>query len=475
MTRIIFTQIVVALVSSIAFAQPHVDHDKGLIAAQIQSQTLKIADLDDRQFDTLQTLINLFDNDPVVRREALLTVDQNWSDSYVPVFYELFRLADDQATLYKLTEILKAHAPHYDPRFYAGIRQLWDKPDVTGEVYANFKAHIYEYIDPKFKGYFQDRADMANIRLDEVLWGGVVQDGIPPLRNPEMLEPYEADYLADTDVVFGVNINGDVRAYPQRILAWHEFFTDEIGGHTIAGVYCTLCGTVIMYDATVNGKFHKLGTSGFLYRSNKLMYDEETQSLWNTVLGEPVIGPLFDQGIKMDVFPVETTTWGQWKKDHPETKVLSLETGHRRDYGEGVAYNAYYATDELMFPVPKLDERLNNKARVFIPRIAGFAADPIAFSVDYLRAKGLAQASIGDQDVLVVTDSSGASQGYAVEGIMFDKYKKGVLLDKNGDEWTVTDESISHQSGKSFDRIPAHEMFWFSWFNTFPETRLVSR
>ena len=148
--------------------------------------------------------------------------------------------------------------------------------------------------------------------------------------------------------------NGDVRAYPKRILAWHELFTDEVGRVPVAGVYCTLCGTVILFETEHDGVRHELGTSGFLYRSNKLMYDRATQSLWSTFGGRPVIGPLAMEDIRLEVRSVVTTTWGEWRRRHPTTKVLSLNTGHRRDYSEGAAYREYFSTDELMFNVPKL-------------------------------------------------------------------------------------------------------------------------
>src|SRR6266851_4811865 len=112
-----------------------------------------------------------------------------------------------------------------------------------------------------------------------------------------MISAKEANYLADDNVVYGLVVNGDTRAYPKRILAWHEMFTDTIGGVPVAGVYCTLCGSMILYETSVGGTQHFMGTSGFLYRSNKLMYDRATQSLWSTLEGEPVVGPLLGKGI----------------------------------------------------------------------------------------------------------------------------------------------------------------------------------
>ncbi len=141
----------------------------------------------------------------------------------------------------------------------------------------------------------------------------------PPLKNPKMIRARAASYLADDDIVFGVAIDGDVRAYPKRILAWHEMVKDTIAGRPLNGVYCTLCGAMILYDVTVDGVHHELGTSGFLYRSNKLMYDHASKSLWSTLTGTPVVGPLAGRGIELKLLHVVTTTWQEWNKRHPRT------------------------------------------------------------------------------------------------------------------------------------------------------------
>jgi hypothetical protein len=277
-------------------------------------------------------------------------------------------------------------------RFGQDIRRwyewIWSRPAQDHPRYAEFKGRLYRHIDPKFGAYFAlDRP--VNIRLDEVRWGGVRQDGIPPLRSPEMIGGAEATYLDDDNVVFGLDVNGDVRAYPKRILAWHELFTDKIGGVPVAGVYCTLCGTVILYETELDGVRYELGTSGFLYRSNKLMYDRATQSLWNTIWGRPAIGPLAQEPIQLKRRSVVTTTWGEWRRRHPTTRVLSLNTGHRRDYSEGAAYREYFATDDLMFNVPKLDRRLKNKDEVLTLVLDEEAARPLAISADFLAKNPL--------------------------------------------------------------------------------------
>lgn len=115
-------------------------------------------------------------------------------------------------------------------------RWLWQQDYEPEKSYPDFKSKLYRKIDPKFAAYFAN--DRKNtIRLDEVVWGGVLQDGIPPLRDPEMITPARADYLGDDDIIFGIEVDGDARAYPKRILAWHEMFTDTIQGVPLAGVY----------------------------------------------------------------------------------------------------------------------------------------------------------------------------------------------------------------------------------------------
>ena len=245
---------------------------------------------------------------------------------------------------------------------------VWAQPYEPHPDYAFLKGQWYSQIDPAFADFFPRGAASA-IRLDEIEWGGVAVNGIPPLEHPDRLAAADAGYLADDHVVFGIAMNGEARAYPKRILAWHEMALDRVGGVELTIVYCTLCGTVIPFESVADGEHHKFGTSGMLYRSNKLMFDHGTKSLWNTFEGVPVVGPLVGSGLRLTPHAVVTTTWGEWKARHPATTVLSLETGHRRNYAEGAAYRAYFGTDALMFQVSRMDTRLPNKEEVVVMRL----------------------------------------------------------------------------------------------------------
>ncbi|MEL6916360.1 MAG: DUF3179 domain-containing (seleno)protein, partial [Bacteroidota bacterium] len=224
---------------------------------------------------------------------AVSYIDTHWDEAYEIMLIETFYFSQNRKIAHRLLKLLERKTQKkfgYD--FDQWFQWLWNKEAAYSDAYYEFKANLHERIDPKFKTYFLNRAQQSTIRLDEVRWGGVLQDGIPPLRKPQMITAEEATYLKDNNIVFGIEVNGDARAYPKRILAWHEMFVDEVGDVPVAGVYCTLCGTVILYKTEHKGINHQLGTSGFLYRSNKLMYDKATQTLWSTLEGEPVIGPL---------------------------------------------------------------------------------------------------------------------------------------------------------------------------------------
>jgi hypothetical protein len=200
-------------------------------------------------------------------------------------------------------------------------RWMWSLPESPHSEYAEFKTELYGRIDPSFRRFFRSGV-RASIRLDEVDWGGVTVNGIPPLRMPRNIPGGHATWLRDSHIVFGVVVNGDARAYPKRILAWHEMANDRLGGVDLTMVYCTLCGTVIPYESGAGGRRFTFGTSGLLYRSNKLMFDEETSSLWSAIDGVPVVGPLVGTGLRLPFHSVVTTTWGEWKRDHPATTVL---------------------------------------------------------------------------------------------------------------------------------------------------------
>jgi len=344
--------------------------------------------------------------------------------------------------------------------------------------YLKFKAALFSRIDPAF-ARFLDPALPMTIRPEEILWGGVKKDGIPALRDPPTIPAPEAGYLDPSETVFGIALRGAARAYPQRILDWHEMANDRLAGQPLALSYCTLCGAAIAYATSrADGPPYIFGSSGLLYRSNKLMYDEATLSLWSNLTGEPVAGALVGRGITLPILPLTVTTWGDWRARHPETTVLSLTTGFSRDYTPGAAYGKYFASPETMFPVWKRDPSLERKALVFAVRLAGAAK---AYPLDLLFRERVVNDTVGPENVVLIADpQTGAARAYRRHGRRFAEGPKGFLVEPStGALWEYREEALvsdRHGAGNEapLARVPGHRAFWFGWYAFFPEISVYS-
>ena len=456
----------------IATTSPQNDAQAKTQNAAVHGSTA-VSNLEFKAADRELLLSHLDRTGPFADPDQLTQITASFDETWVAPTLEVFNFVySPSARSHLLRHLRETTGQDFGSDMNQWFRWMWNEDEVKAAGYDQFKADFYGRIDPKFYRYFEGRAETARLRMDEIRWGGVRQDGIPPLRGPKMISAKKAKYLEDDNVVFGIEVNGDVRAYPKRILAWHEMFVDTVGGVDVAGVYCTLCGTVILYDTEFEGTKHALGTSGFLLRSNKLMYDKATQSLWNTLKGEPVLGPLVDKGIALDHRSVVTTTWGKWKELHPETKVLSLDTGHRRNYDEGVAYHDYFSTDELMFNTPYQDSRLANKQEVLALRFKGQPGS-IAIDTDYLKNNPVYSGNLGSQKFVVITDETGANRVYDPGNVSLVKTNGISAKDNTGTSWKVTESRLIAEDGRELKRLPYHRAFWFGWQAAYPSTTLV--
>src|SRR6056297_3625925 len=205
----------------------------------------------------------------------------------------------------------------------------------------------------------------ATIPRDAIRAGGPPKDGIPALTNPTFVGVDEADYLSPTDRVVGVSFDSEARAYPIRILNYHEIVNDQIGDIHFAVTYCPLCDSAAVFDRRTPLGEREFGVSGLLYNSNVLMYDRaapvESQSLWSQVKVTGVSGPGADK--RLTTLPLELTTWADWKARHPASQVLSDQTGHRRDYQQS-PYASYISGPQLMFPARPTSDALPTKTPI---------------------------------------------------------------------------------------------------------------
>jgi len=353
---------------------------------------------------------------------------------------------------------------------------LWQQANPQVKPHASivdFKTLMFTGIDPAFQRFFKPGIEF-DIRPEEIVWGGVRVDGIPALDNPTHVSAREATYLQDDDEVFGIEINGDVRAYPLRIMGWHEMFNDVIGGEPVSLAYCTLCGAGILFEGNHKGreqfgvkKPFTFGSSGFLYQSNKLMYDRNTDSLWNQFTGEPVSGKLRGSGIKLKIKPVVISTWGKWKAQHPDTKVLSLDTGFRRNYGSGVVYKEYFASPDLMFPAlgaggvdkASRNQTLAEKEQVFGMRLTGGTK---AWPIESFKGGKVINDIVGQQNVVLIGDAATRTvRAYARKNITFTGSAEK-LRSADGRQWKLTEDHLVSGREKLV-RLPGRVAFWFAW------------
>ena len=347
---------------------------------------------------------------------------------------------------------------------------LWQQAHPEIIPHSSFretKLKLLEQIDPNFMRFLaKDRSlrDRMDIRLEEIVWGGVGVDAIPSLDNPKLVAARDADYLSPQDLVFGVSIHGDSRAYPLRIMGWHEMLNDVIGGIPVALAYCTLCGAGIVFETRVDGRSAPFvfGSSGLLYRSNKLMFDRETDSLWNQFTGEPVVGPLRGSGIRLKMHPVTVTSWGRWQTANPQTKVLSLKTGYQRDYGSGVVYRDYFASPDLMFPaLVRREHPVRRKDRVFGIRDVGAAK---AWPLDVFKDQAILNDRVGSRAVVLVGHGQTRTvRAYDRGQHRFDRVDDFTLRDGSGTHWQLTEQALLSNDGRRLARVPGHVSYWFAW------------
>ena len=243
--------------------------------------------------------------------------------------------------------------------------------------------------------------DFSNhsVPVEEILSGGPPKDGIPAILRPRFVEADRARFMEGSDRVLGLSLNGETKAYPIKILNWHEIANDTLGGKPVVITYCPLCGTGMAFDPVIRGRPHTFGVSGLLYKSDVLMYDHQTESLWSQIKREAVTGDLM--GERLTLLPLIHTTWEAWRKEHPGTVVLSTDTGYRRDYSRD-PYDGYARSSRLLFSVGKSDDRFPVKEWV-LGIESGKVAKAYPFS-ELARAPQSFVDSVGSQTVTIHYD-----------------------------------------------------------------------
>ena len=271
----------------------------------------------------------------------------------------------------------------------------------------------------------------------DVPWNAIMQgcprrDCIPSIDDPAFIPAAEAELLDDDDLVMGLALGGVVRAYPTRILNYHEIVNDVVGDRPVAVTWCPLCGSGLAFERVLDGRPVEFGVSGLLHNSDLIMYDRDSESLWQQITATAFAGPR--RGQSLTPVPVSLVTWGEWRAAHPDTEVLA-PPGSSARYATATPYGDYDSSDRLMFPVAAESLRLHPKEVV---HGVEFEGGSFAVTDRALRQK---------PEIVVSAN--------------------GVTL-----RWRRADNGLVSVETGDGQPLVAHRMFWFAWYTFHVDTGL---
>ncbi len=372
--------------------------------------------------------------------------------------------------------------------------ELADKDSASPEATATHRVQDAQCDDPfegervRFStGFWEGRTNFCkhSVPYSEFRSGGPPPDAIPAIDTPKFESIEAADEWLENDwPVMFFEHNDDARAYPLAILIWHEIVNDEVGGMPVALTFCPLCNATIAFDRTLpDGTVLDFGTTGNLRNSDLVMYDRQTFSWWQQFTGEAIVGDL--TGTQLAFLPSQIIAWEDFKQAHPESKVLSRETGHVRSYGR----NPYAGYDSVnsnpFFPIPGGgDDRL-----IPMERVVALEGSNVAYPFSFLEDVQVVNDVVDEQPIVVFwqsgtistfgnngpdTGSTGVfSREIDGEVLTFSATEQGFEDVETGTTWNLLGEAIDGPlAGEKLERIVSAEHFWFAWSTFKPDTDL---
>ena len=330
---------------------------------------------------------------------------------------------------------------------------------------------------------------LRTISTDEILSGGPPRDGIPPIDNPTFETPESAAaWLQGNEPVISVEINGEARAYPLQIMTWHEIVNDELGGTPILVTFCPLCNSAIVFDRHVDGEIFDFGTSGLLRNSDLIMYDRQTESLWQQFIGEGIVGE--KAAVRLNFIPSLLISFDDFVAQHPDGEILSVDTGFNRQYGRNP-----YAGYDTIGSNPFLFDGVIDGRLAATERVITIAAEDIGIDVAYplsvLTEAGVINDTQGETDIAVFHDpgtssalgASQISEGDDVgaagvyspivngETLSFEKADNQIIDSQTGSVWNIHGVATDGElAGTQLEPIIHANHFWFAWAAFKPET-----
>lgn len=309
---------------------------------------------------------------------------------------------------------------------------------------------------------------------EDQIFVGAGRDAIPSVENPSFTPAKDVTYIADEELIIGIKINGEIKAYPHRIISYHEIVNDRIGDKPVAVTFCPLTGSALAWDRIINGEETTFGVSGFIHKNNLIAYDRLTNNNWSQMVAKSVKGTL--RGNSLHTLPVIELTWKYWKSAFPDSKVLNTNTGFSRNYSFSPYGKSYSSDDDdILFPIHHEDDRLNRKSLshgIFYD--SNLHIFPLEFFSDEIET---VNRTFGGNEVvlaggrlseLIVSFSRVVSDGTVLQFSPAEDNFPIIMEDDEGNKWNVFGECISGpRSGEQLQSVPSYNAYWFGWADFF--------
>lgn len=286
--------------------------------------------------------------------------------------------------------------------------------------------------------------DLKNVLIpvEEIHHGGPAKDGIPAIDKPKFIRVQQAHFLKNNDRVLGILRHGIAKAYPISIMNWHEIVNDKFQGESIVISYCPLCGSGVAFSShmtnTDDSTDNSFGVSGLLYNSDMLLYDRQTESLWSQILGKAISGP--QSGKVLTRVAMAHTSWQDWQQQHPDTLVLSTDTGYQRDYSRS-PYGNYSTNETIYFPVKNHNPQYHPKEQ------------------------------------LIGLELHGKHKAYPFTELA--QSKLPLLKDTIAGDTVYIEFNARHRTGRVLDshkkEIPSIITYWFAWMAFYPQSEVYKK
>ncbi|MEM7285806.1 MAG: DUF3179 domain-containing protein [Actinomycetota bacterium] len=324
------------------------------------------------------------------------------------------------------------------------------------------------------------------------IYGDDPRDRIAPIDEPVFETVAEAfEWLAPASPGAVVRVGEDVRFYPLAMLIRHEIVNDRFGDTPVAVTYCPLCNTAVAFERRLDGRDLRFGVSGLLRKSDLVMWDDQTESLWQQVTGDAIVGSF--AGRRLPVLSTAIVSLEQFAADHPDAPSLSRQTGYRNEYG-GNPYPGYSSQSgpAIQFYADHVDQRLDPMDRVVGVSLDG---EDVAYPFELVAEEGVINDRVGARPVAVfwaggtldaldhyrMTDSQAIGSAVAFERtvggriLTFEANLDGRFTDvETGSTWTILGVAVDGElAGERLQVAPHRNEFWFAFAAFFPDGRLV--